>query len=54
MNNHQSTTFHQLGDFIKTCRNLAGKVVLIKIPIWQNLSFCQSSLFMQKSLLIFF
>ncbi|SMN11684.1 hypothetical protein SPBRAN_1970 [uncultured Candidatus Thioglobus sp.] len=43
MNNHldnqQSTTFHQLGDFIKTCRSLAGRVSLIKTPIWKNLSF---------------
>ncbi|SMN02243.1 hypothetical protein SPONL_870 [uncultured Candidatus Thioglobus sp.] len=44
MNNHQNTTFHQLGVFIKTCRSLAGTgfnkkpnsaktVILLIIPI---------------------
>ncbi|SMN01399.1 Mobile element protein [uncultured Candidatus Thioglobus sp.] len=42
MNNHQSTTFHQLGYFIKTCRSLAGtsfnkipnleKSVILRVP----------------------
>ncbi|SMN11736.1 hypothetical protein SPBRAN_2030 [uncultured Candidatus Thioglobus sp.] len=45
MNNHQSTTFHQLGHFIKTCRSSAGtgfnknpnsakSVILLIIPIY--------------------
>ncbi|SMN01530.1 hypothetical protein SPONL_2122 [uncultured Candidatus Thioglobus sp.] len=31
MSNHQNTTFHQLGHFIKTCRSPAG-TVFNKIP----------------------
>ncbi|SMN02715.1 Mobile element protein [uncultured Candidatus Thioglobus sp.] len=49
MNNHQSTTFHQLGYFIKTCRslawtsfnkipNLAKSVILLIIPIYAKVS----------------
>ncbi|SMN01354.1 hypothetical protein SPONL_1999 [uncultured Candidatus Thioglobus sp.] len=49
MNNHKSTTFHQLGYFIKTCRSLAGtsfnkipnlakSVILLIIPIYAKVS----------------
>ncbi|SMN10595.1 hypothetical protein SPBRAN_688 [uncultured Candidatus Thioglobus sp.] len=53
MNNHldnqQSTTFHQLGYFIKTCRSPAGtgfnkipnlvkSVILLIIPIYVKIS----------------
>ncbi|SMN11715.1 hypothetical protein SPBRAN_2001 [uncultured Candidatus Thioglobus sp.] len=52
MNNHQNTTFHQLGDFIKTCRSLAGtdfnknpnlakSVILPIIPIYAKVSICK-------------
>ncbi|SMN11807.1 hypothetical protein SPBRAN_2101 [uncultured Candidatus Thioglobus sp.] len=49
MNNHQNTTFHQLGYFIKACRspagtgfnkmpNLAKSVILSIIPIYAKVS----------------
>ncbi|SMN00169.1 hypothetical protein SPONL_1115 [uncultured Candidatus Thioglobus sp.] len=49
MNNHQNTTFHQLGHFIKTCRspartsfnknpNSAKSVILLIIPIYAKVS----------------
>ncbi|SMN11857.1 hypothetical protein SPBRAN_50 [uncultured Candidatus Thioglobus sp.] len=49
MNNYQNTTFHQLGDFIKTCRsftgtgfnknpNLVKSVILSIIPIYAKAS----------------
>ncbi|SMM98755.1 Mobile element protein [uncultured Candidatus Thioglobus sp.] len=49
MNNHQNTTFHPLGDFIKTCRSSAGtssnkisnsakSVILLIIPIYAKVS----------------
>ncbi|SMN01526.1 hypothetical protein SPONL_2118 [uncultured Candidatus Thioglobus sp.] len=49
MNNHQNTTFHQLGHFIKTCRspagtvfnkipNLAKSVILLITPIYAKVS----------------
>ncbi|SMN11142.1 hypothetical protein SPBRAN_1382 [uncultured Candidatus Thioglobus sp.] len=52
MNNHQNTTFHQLGYFIKTCRspagtgfnkisNLAKSVILPIIPIYAKASIKQ-------------
>ncbi|SMN11115.1 hypothetical protein SPBRAN_1355 [uncultured Candidatus Thioglobus sp.] len=57
MNNHQNTTFHQLGNFIKTCQsltgtgfnkipNLAKSVILLIIPIYAKVSvkyFCIST-----------
>ncbi|SMN01401.1 Mobile element protein [uncultured Candidatus Thioglobus sp.] len=49
MNNHQNTTFYQLGHFIKTCRSPAGtsfnkipnsakSVILLIIPIYAKFS----------------
>ncbi|SMN11944.1 hypothetical protein SPBRAN_143 [uncultured Candidatus Thioglobus sp.] len=54
LNNQQSTTFHQLGYFIKTCRspartgfnknpNLAKSVILLIIPIYAKVSLYKST-----------
>ncbi|SMM99296.1 hypothetical protein SPONN_418 [uncultured Candidatus Thioglobus sp.] len=50
MNNHQSATFHQLGNFIKTCRSPAGSG-FNKIPnSAKSVILLIASLFMQKPL----
>ncbi|SMN01835.1 hypothetical protein SPONL_115 [uncultured Candidatus Thioglobus sp.] len=49
MNNHQNTTFHQLGHFIKACRSPAG-TGFNKIPnLAKSVILLITSLFMQRS-----
>ncbi|SMM99191.1 hypothetical protein SPONN_333 [uncultured Candidatus Thioglobus sp.] len=38
MNNHQKSTFHQLGNFLNPALSLLGQG-LSKSPIWQKLNF---------------
>ena len=38
MNNHQTSTFHPLGDFLNRALALLGQG-LRKLPIWQKLNF---------------
>ncbi|CAB5495299.1 hypothetical protein THERMOT_286 [Bathymodiolus thermophilus thioautotrophic gill symbiont] len=48
MNNHQESTFHPLGNFLKPSLS-PTRTRFKKITKWAKIEFCESSILMQRS-----